>query len=237
MEADRLSNRYTGSSAEQYDSRRSGLAKWSREQDVMARILSRFPRGTMVLDVPVGTGRFIEFYKQYGLRTIGVDVSADMLRQCEKKAIEHEYDMPLVRCSIVDLGLSDDCCEAVVCVRFLNWLEYEELTKAMAELRRVSRGHLVLGLRHVVPLAELGSYRVLRQTLMKIRRRFTKDGLVYHKKKEITAAFEVNGLTIEEQHCLEQRRDGTDYVFYLLKVNDTKNTDDARRHDQGCPTV
>ena len=225
MKTDLLSNRYTGSAAEEYDARRRSVAKWQLEQDIVARVLRRFPRGTTVLDVPVGTGRFVGFYKEYGLFATGCDVSADMLSQCEKKAKEHEYDMSLVRGGIFDLGLSDGCFEVVVCIRFLNWIGFDDMVRVVAELKRVTRGHLVLGLRHMVPPAELGFFRLTRQIYMRLRRRLAERGLVYHGKDEILTAFKNNDLEIEEQHCLEKRRDGTDYVFYVLKAEGPSHVD------------
>jgi ubiquinone/menaquinone biosynthesis C-methylase UbiE len=218
METDLLSDRYTGSAAEEYDARRGTVAKWQLEQDIMAHVLGRFSRGTTVLDVPVGTGRFLKLYREYGLRATGYDVSVDMLEQCEKKAKEHKYDMSLVRGSIFDLGLSDGCFEVLVCIRFLNWIGFEDLMRVVAELSRVTRGYMILGLRHMVPREELGFVRFIRQIYMRLRGRLAKKGLVYHEKAEILTAFKKNELKIEEQHCVEERRDGTEYNFYVLKV-------------------
>lgn len=219
MKSDLLSNRYMGSTAEQYDKRRSWSEKWKREQETVEVLLGRLPAGSLVLDVPVGTGRFLQICQAQGLVGTGIDMSNDMLRECDTKAREHGYEICLVRGNALALGVKTDSHDVVVCMRFLNWFRYDEVNAVIAELSRVSRGQLIVGLRHLVPFRQLGFARVLGRLLMHLRGRRAKQGLVYHKEKQIHSLFRGNGLAVEERHLIERRRDGTDYFLYALEVN------------------
>ena len=219
MIRDDLAARYTGETATEYDSRRSGHEKWRREQELMAGVLRRFDREAEVLDVPVGTGRFIELYKASGFRVTGMDVSADMLRECSKNAAASGFAVNLVRGSAFALGIGDNSVDVAVCIRFLNWLEYGEFKMVIGELARVSRRYLVLGVRHMVPLRRLGPSRLARQCLMRLRGAKARSGLVYHKQGDVRRAFARHRLKIDSEHCVEKRRDGTDYMIYVLEVN------------------
>jgi len=61
--------------------------KWRREQEVVASFLKELPRGAIILDVPVGTGRFIPCYRETALRWYGLDISRDMLREAKRTAV------------------------------------------------------------------------------------------------------------------------------------------------------
>src|SRR5690606_6662025 len=72
---------YDRERAENYERRRSGSLTWRREQEIVESFLALADPspGSSVLDVPVGTGRFNDLYQTFRLRTIGIDISADML--------------------------------------------------------------------------------------------------------------------------------------------------------------
>jgi len=214
-----LSQRYTGAVAAEYDCRRRGQEKWAREQELMSALLQRFPRESGILDVPVGTGRFVEFYKANGFRVTGMDVSEDMLMECSRNAAESEFEMNLVRGSAFAIGVGNNSVDISVCIRFLNWLERPEFKMVIGELARVSRRYVVLGVRHLVPFRQLGPSRLARQCLMRLRGPAARSGLVYHKQRDVRRAFAENHLTVSSEHCVEERWDGTDYLIYVLEVN------------------
>lgn len=124
-----LASKYTGTVAAEYESRRVGSEKWRFEQDAVERMLRAVSPRT-VLDVPVGTGRFIPTYARMGVVATGADVSADMLAVAAEKG-----PCELVQSDVfgMDLGRAFDC---VVCVRFLNWLSIGWVADALATINR-----------------------------------------------------------------------------------------------------
>jgi len=222
MDNDTLARQYTGPRAQRYDEERVGSEKWNLEQTVVESMLGRLSRGATVLDVPVGTGRFIEFYKRFQLRVTGVDASLDMLAEADRKAKALDFQLAVVHGTIFDLAFDGDSFDAVVCVRFLNWLDEPDFAAAVGELARVTCEHLILGVRHVVPLMEMalhtpaGWVRFGRQCITRLRGKRL-SSITLHRRELVQSVFERFHLEVAEACRVEARYDGTDYFIYLLR--------------------
>lgn len=222
MDISKLSNRYAENSARDYDKKRVGENKWLIEQRIVEGFLAQFPKGQKILDIPVGTGRFIPLYKKYDFQGTGIDVSKDMLDESQKKITTENLRMVLTKGSIFDIDFPEGYFDIVLCVRFLNWIDYDNLSIAIKEIARVARRNLIVGVRHLVPLSDLAIYtpsgmkRFIRQCLMYMRQSFGNQELVFHKKREIDVLFKRCNLKVSEATPVEKRADGTDYFIYLL---------------------
>jgi ubiquinone/menaquinone biosynthesis C-methylase UbiE len=222
MEFDKLANRYVGKTATGYDAKRDRTAKWDREQEHVARLLGTLARDSRVVDIPVGTGRFVKLYAELGLAATGFDISRDMLEEARQKALEAGATVELREGDIRSISAPDRAFDAALCIRFLNWVDLEGFRVALRELARVSRADLIVTIRHYAPLRDLersvhGVGRLARQLVRRSRQRFEKKKLVFHEKRQVTAAFEDLGLLVLESTCLERRADGTDYFIYHLR--------------------
>lgn len=147
---DKLKSKYTGRTAQKYEDGRKPTEHWHREQRVVSMLLERTPvqKGSRVLDVPVGTGRFFSSYKNQGYRSIGIDASPDMVSEAEQKAEDIGYrDVELIVGDIFDLPLASDSAALSVCIRLLNWFDFSGFQRALSELRRVSVQELIVGVR------------------------------------------------------------------------------------------
>jgi len=124
-----LESKYTGAAARDYEARRIGSAKWEFERSSVEAML---PACETVLDVPVGTGRFLRLYQARGIAATGLDVSPDMLQLAGEKA-----PATLIRGDVLthELGRQFDC---VVCVRLANWMgrDFQPLLDRLAGLSR-----------------------------------------------------------------------------------------------------
>jgi Methyltransferase domain len=214
----KLAVRYTGPRAKNYDPDRERGPKWSREQQIVEGILAAMPAGSSVIDVPVGTGRFLGAYSRQQMSVTGVDVSPDMLREARTEMHQHGMLVDLRQADIRALPVGNRSFDLAVCIRFLNWIDINGVGLALAELARVSRGEIIVGLRHFTPLRELrGLARFGRQLVLRARKRRDRDGLVFHEKEQLHRAFRRNGLEIAEKILVEERSDGTDYFIYRLR--------------------
>lgn len=134
-----IRDKYTGSVAEFYEAKRSHELKWAAENAAVEKWLGLIGAGAHVLDIPVGTGRFLDAYRRHGMTVIGMDVSSDMLAQAQLKddAVQLRFgdiqaiDMPAFS---VDVAIS---------LRIMNWLEVSEVRIALAELSRVAREWII----------------------------------------------------------------------------------------------
>lgn len=157
--------KYHGRVAEGYDAKRINDPKWAIEQRVIEGMLSDMPAGTVVLDCPVGTGRFLDFYTAKGFTFIGADLSGDMLVQSALKIAADQAQveawvaacnkanviMPLqvkgrgslVNGDIRQIGLQDKSVDVGVMVRLTRWLSPEDCQVAMRQLQRVCRQRII----------------------------------------------------------------------------------------------
>jgi ubiquinone/menaquinone biosynthesis C-methylase UbiE len=129
---------YSANVANVYDARRARRSKWTLENDTLAKLLKGV-RGT-VLDVPVGTGRFLTLYKTLGLDAVGVDCSNAML-DCAHTV---HPDATLYEGDVTKLGFGDGSFDTVVCVRLLHLIKPSEVPLVMSELLRVARHSVIV---------------------------------------------------------------------------------------------
>lgn len=139
---------YQGTEAQSYEGVRATDAKWLREDDAVRELLQSASPRTVILDAPVGTGRFLPLYADRKASCVGIDVSLDMLRIARTRAAEiHPMEVPLLQADIGALPFQSRSFEVVVCVRLLNLVPLESVSSVLRELTRVTQGHLILGVR------------------------------------------------------------------------------------------
>lgn len=217
-----LAQRYRGQVAVDYDARRATRTKWQREQEAVGQLLSRLPAGSSLLDVPVGTGRFIELYKAHGLAATGLDVSTDMLAEAARKAAPLGYAMPLWQGDIRRIDAPDASFDTVLCVRFLNWVDTPTLGSVLDELCRVSRRRLILSIRTYLPASagQLWSPPGLgRWILQRAWRVYSalRSKLHVHRKTDVQQLLAKHRLRVVSMTLVDLHGNGTDYNIYLLE--------------------
>jgi SAM-dependent methyltransferase len=135
---------YHGDVARDYLKKRLEQQSWHKEQEIVHDFLATVPHGSKVLDVPFGTGRFVEMYLERDMEIFGVDISEDMLAAA-REALGPSYD----RCSI-HLGSAEtlpydaDFFDLVVCFRFFGLISFEMATNVLREIHRVTRDKAVI---------------------------------------------------------------------------------------------
>jgi SAM-dependent methyltransferase len=222
MDFQALSTAYTGATATGYEARRISSPKWLSEQSAVRELLRVLPADSTVLDMPVGTGRFLELYQERGLKVSGRDISPDMLMAARHKLNElGALDCSLEIADIRSMPDADDQYDCALSIRFLNWVDSRGLEDALRELRRVSRRYLIVGIRHKVPKRNLlldgpkGLRRLLVRYLLRLRR--SKGArTILHEQNVVLRTFSVLGLRIDSVQLVEHGRDGTEYCFYRL---------------------
>lgn len=138
-------DKYVGAVAQGYDAKREDSPKWIAEQAIIESMLDGIPAGDWVLDIPVGTGRFLKAYAERGFQVWAADLSEDMLREAIDKAERMGLtNVRFVQGDIRNLsGLRDKSVDVSVMCRLTRWLSPEDCTKAMQELARVTRKRII----------------------------------------------------------------------------------------------
>ncbi len=139
------SSDYQDRSAIEYDQRRKGRSIFHWEQRTVAELLASARPGARILDVPVGTGRFIPTYLDLGLEVFGLDASDDMLREASRTFSAGSDRVTLAKGSATALPFPDDHFDALVSFRFLpGKLTLRQTRAALSEYARVTHGELFL---------------------------------------------------------------------------------------------
>ena len=222
MDFDKLANQYVGQVATTYDARREQAPKWANEQACIDRILETLPTGSSIVDIPVGTGRFLATYAKYGLRPTGLDISHNMLEEARAKAVELGLEITLHDADIRKIPADDRAFDTALCVRFLNWVDIAGLEVALRELQRVARTNLIVSIRHYSTLFDVertptGVARMVRQLRRRISHRVRPRGITVHEHAKVRNTLDRLGLHVASATCIERRADGTDYVIYHLR--------------------
>ena len=125
-----MNDTYYGDKAANYEADRQDKDVWKAEQRAIKALVNAGP----VLDVPIGTGRYLPIYESKGIWPHGLDVSIDMIKQAQKKRPRLDYKIG----SILDIPHPDAAFKTAVCTRLLNWLSPDDMKTAVGELLRVA---------------------------------------------------------------------------------------------------
>lgn len=136
---------YYGDMAALYDEERQASRRWHREQAAVAAYLEQLPAGLDVLDVPLGTGRFLPLYFARGHRVTGFDASDEMLAVARRRAGARSAELTLEQGDATRLPYPDAAFGLVVSTRFLRHvLPFDQARRALAEMARVSNAHAII---------------------------------------------------------------------------------------------
>jgi ubiquinone/menaquinone biosynthesis C-methylase UbiE len=223
MKFERLSRNYLGTAAKAYDAERAKLEKWASEQRIVEGFLATLPSGSSVVDIPVGTGRFVDAYYRLHLTPTGMDLSPDMLTIAARKAQKVGLSMAIRLADIRGIDAADDAFDAAVCICFLNWIDIRGVRTAFSELVRVSRKSLIVGIRHYVPFRKLhpatpeGFLQWTLQLAARVYKAVDRGSLRVHEEADVFAMFQEHGLYLKQQARVMPRKYGTDYCIYMLQ--------------------
>jgi len=135
---------YFGKTARNYEQERVTEPIWQIEQNFVSTYISGIPRGSSILDVPVGTGRFFGLYHQAGLMAHCVDISLDMITEFRSK---FGLTIPGSSLSVADamaLPFPDSSVDYVICWRLFHLTPRSVMKRIINELARVTRREILL---------------------------------------------------------------------------------------------
>jgi ubiquinone/menaquinone biosynthesis C-methylase UbiE len=143
--AEATARKYAGRMAKIYEAKRQKQLRWKLENEIVGRLVSQYcvHGHKSVLDVPVGTGRFLHLWKALNLHCTGYDTSEEMLALAKRK----RQPGALAQADIRKLPHKEKSFDLSVCVRFLDLVPQDTMQAAMHELARVTKHHIILTIR------------------------------------------------------------------------------------------
>jgi ubiquinone/menaquinone biosynthesis C-methylase UbiE len=135
---------YIGEVASKYLEERVREKIWESEKNIIKNWIKNIPPSKLILDVPVGTGRFLEDYLEVGLNPYGIDISQDMLCEARKNIGKNLNSVNLQQGNAEDLPFPDASIDYIVCVRLFHLLPYSILKNVLSEFSRVCQNEVII---------------------------------------------------------------------------------------------
>jgi len=158
-----LGNLYHGKTANNYELKRIKQDWWHDEIRVLSEFLKLLPKGISVLDVPIGTARFLPLYHENQMTVSGLDISRDMLSEAKRLRWDFVENCKIDIGDARNLPYGNNSFDVIVCFRFLDGhVTFKDAKKVISEFCRVSSKYLILELGAV---SEGGGSEVVLQNL------------------------------------------------------------------------
>ncbi|MGM0567673.1 MAG: class I SAM-dependent methyltransferase [Elusimicrobiota bacterium] len=149
MKTGDLTKRYKGEIAENYEKKRKKSFVWEKEQLIVEYFLRKIievqPNPT-ILDIPVGTGRFLPVYNNLPVgEVIGIDISEDMISLAKKKLSKTPNSkIEFRRGNVMDVSTYEFNPSVIVCTRLFWWLHEKEVQKVLNNFLQCGAKHIIL---------------------------------------------------------------------------------------------
>jgi ubiquinone/menaquinone biosynthesis C-methylase UbiE len=122
--------------------------RYHLEDTIIGGWLERLTAGSLVVDIPCGTGRLIPTITRCGLRYLGADVSSAMIAEARQEA----QGVPVfgfVNADAEHIPLADNSVDCVIVWRLLHHIREPRVRQAMLrEAARVSRREVMVSFHH-----------------------------------------------------------------------------------------
>ena len=129
------------------------------------------------MDIPFGTGRFIDIYLKNSLEVMGVDISKDMLMQAEKKLKNVKHSVKTIESDIINLPFENHYFDFIICFRLFHLLPFEIIEKAVKEISRVAKNKIYIEIykSSLIPETNQNKKNRLKMKLQAFIQKFAKE--------------------------------------------------------------
>jgi SAM-dependent methyltransferase len=187
--------------ADKYPSEYGRSWRDRREKACVEKCIAAIPAGSRVLDLPCGTGRLTRMLIARGHQVTGADVSEAMLAHARENyrayQREHKGNAPDVQFEVRDVlatGFNANQFDGITCIRlFHHFDESDTRRRALAELRRICRGPIIVTFLNSFALDRFSSWAKDR---MRGRKRTSQLPIPF---KTFAADIDAAGLKIEKK--------------------------------------
>lgn len=138
---------YYNKVAKNYDKRRKNQEWWGVEQEEMKSLLETLPKGLSVVDIPFGTGRFLEYYKEREYSVSGLDSSLHMINAARDSNGALMDGVDVKTGDAAELPFKDGSFDLLVSTRFLHDIvTFRHAKTILGEFSRVTKKYAIIQL-------------------------------------------------------------------------------------------
>ena len=118
-----------------------------RLRKLLNNTLGSLSPGSIVLDIPCGTGRIDNWLLNASLRVVAADISSEMLAVARQKVRPAPSWLGFLRADAEQLPLRSRSVDTVLCIRFLHLLDQEARRSVLNEIARVAKRRAIVEFR------------------------------------------------------------------------------------------
>lgn len=146
--------------AQHYDKARYGgilgrIKNWNT-LNTIEKALKSLEKGSLILDIPCGTGRLSPLVLQNGFRWLGADISYEMMEVAREKTARYRDAIGNVRLESERMPFKSGSIDCVASIRFIyHVLSREERIAILREMNRISRKWVIIDYNYSNPVRSL----------------------------------------------------------------------------------
>lgn len=220
---------YKGEVAINYERDRASEPVWRREQAWMEQWARGVPAGARILDLPAGTGRFVDIFRARGATVHAVDVSEDMLSEVRRRFPDGTGNLLVERHDAEALPYPADTFDFVVCWRFFHLLPPAAAERVVRQFARVCRGRTVIEVFGVeVESGAAAWFREVRRRLATSRKKAKRGAPPWahitnyaHRETDLLALFARCRLQVTSIETLDEYRGQPARVYQVQRSKET----------------
>jgi ubiquinone/menaquinone biosynthesis C-methylase UbiE len=208
--------------ANSYDVDRQEEIHWMLENSYIQTLYKNLHISTL-LDLPVGTGRFMQYYENVK-NIVGIDISEDMLNIAKKKALQLPYKILLQKGDAFHLTYPNDFFLHTVCFRLMHLIPPDARQMFINELTRVTRDKVILQvyMENKLPLYKkiISKFQCLLNRSDKNPKPWSHINAYKLSEFDFNILVRVANLKIAKKTLLCNYQGENVYVYELSKIND-----------------
>ncbi len=198
-----LLRHYSGKFVRDYEATRRSNPKWRFEEETLCGVLERLrDELSVILDAPVGTGRFLPVYekKLRGVEIFCLDSSADMLQTARRRPGLFRKNTYRFTPADIIAAVPQMRADLSVCCRFLNLLDWDSARRVLANILSATDGYALFSIR-LVDSGYAGP-------------RYIENKIYLHCEQDLGTAIAANGFEVVRRFHYEDTRPGA-YTIVL----------------------
>ena len=166
--------------------------------------ISLIPKDAKILDIGCGSGRDVQYFLDYNLNPIGIDISHEMINEAKTRVPNGDFKKMDMR----NLKFKENTFDALWACASLLHISRKELPKVLQNLNKIIKPNGIL----FIALKEGEGSKIIREQKYKDLPRL----FVYYNKPEIEKLINENGFSIIKSE-IEKGTEKTNWINILCK--------------------
>lgn len=130
MLENRIKKYYSGKNVSEYEMVRGKQKTWHNENKIVPEVIKKYVKEKeTIIDLPCGTGRWLEIFNEFQLHSIMIDISKEMLKVAEKKSLNFtNAKFFFIKLDVLSETTRLPRADILIMTRFLNLISFSNFS-------------------------------------------------------------------------------------------------------------